>query len=248
MGDAYKDISCPPGAEADQAGLAVVIVTFNSVRALPGLLNSLPEGLQGIDRFEIIVADNDFVDGQPNWQNPIRYVQQSSGWAATRAMPRQSMRQRPACTRIPICLILNPDLRLYPGAVRPLIEHVAKPSVGIAVPRNYKEDGTADPTLRREPSLLTAWADALLGGTLATRIGWGEIVGDPLRPMRIDRMGDRLGIAGFGTRTTRCRRVGRIVFSLQRGSGLSAKGPARQASTSSTIHGRRSCMKAGKAA
>jgi GT2 family glycosyltransferase len=62
--------------------------------------------------------------------------------------------------------------------VKRLVQLTAKPSVGIAVPRNFKEDLTTDPTLRREPSILTAWADAVMGGKLAARVGLGEIVGN----------------------------------------------------------------------
>ncbi len=76
-------------------------------------------------------------------------------------------------------LILNPDLRLAEGAVLRLLDHACRPGVGIALPRNLREDGSLDPTVRREPSLATAWCDGLLGGTLAGRLGLGEIVADP---------------------------------------------------------------------
>ena len=46
------------------------------------------------------------------------------------------------------------------------------------MPRNLCTDGTVDRTIRREPSVRTAWADALLGGKLATQLGLGEIVHD----------------------------------------------------------------------
>ena len=60
------------------------------------------------------------------------------------------------------------------------------PSVGIAAPRNFREDGTTDPTLRREPSVVTAWADAILGGKVAGNLGLGEIVS---KAARYDRLG-----------------------------------------------------------
>ena len=47
-----------PGAPS----LAVIIVTYNSADPLPGLLDSLAPGLEGIDRFEVVVVDNDSRD------------------------------------------------------------------------------------------------------------------------------------------------------------------------------------------
>jgi N-acetylglucosaminyl-diphospho-decaprenol L-rhamnosyltransferase len=75
-------------------------------------------------------------------------------------------------------LILNPDLRLQPGAVRAMLDCMISTSIGIAVPRNLRKDGTLDPTIRREPSVWTAWADSLLGGRLAARFGLGETIDD----------------------------------------------------------------------
>ena len=77
-------------------------------------------------------------------------------------------------------LILNPDIRLLPGAASLLVDRLTDPSVGVAVPRILAEDGTTRLSLRREPSLMTAWTDAILGGALAARIGTGEMIGDPL--------------------------------------------------------------------
>ena len=64
------------------------------------------------------------------------------------------------------------------GAVRTMRHWLAKPSIGVVVPRNLCADGSVDCTIRREPSVCTAWADALLGGKLATQLGLGEIVYD----------------------------------------------------------------------
>ncbi len=159
--------------------LAVVIVTFNSARVLPPLLDSLPAGLSGVDDFEVVVVDNDSRDGSaelaaehPIGPKVVRMGRNAGYAAAINAAASIVDADRDL-------LILNPDLRLYPGAARPLIECALMPSVGIVVPRNFREDGTTDPTLRREPSMLTAWAEAVLGGTLAGRLGWGEVVGEP---------------------------------------------------------------------
>src|SRR3989442_15082908 len=43
-------------------GLSIVIVTYNSASVLPGLLDSLPAGLEGVKQSETIVVDNDSAD------------------------------------------------------------------------------------------------------------------------------------------------------------------------------------------
>lgn len=159
--------------------LSIIIVTFNSGAVLPALLDSLPEGLRGIAEFEVVVVDNDSRDGSaelaqahPVGPRVMRMGRNAGYAAAINAAAATALSNADL-------LILNPDLRLYPGAVRPLSALAAMPSVGIVVPRNFREDGTTDPTLRREPSILTAWSEAVLGGKLAARLGWGEIVGEP---------------------------------------------------------------------
>jgi len=75
-------------------------------------------------------------------------------------------------------LVLNPDVRLMPGCVAEL-RTAMQPGVGIAVPRLL--DGAAQPvnSLRREPTVLRAWADALIGARRAGRYrSLGETVTD----------------------------------------------------------------------
>ncbi len=181
MADTDQDITAVlDGADAT-ATVSVVIVTYNSASALPALLGSLPAGLNGVDRFEVIIVDNDSRDGSAELAeaHPLRpkviRMGRNAGYAAAINAGASTVNPKSHL------LVLNPDLRLYPDAVRPLLDHLVARSVGIVVPVNYREDGTLDPTLRREPSMLTAWAEAILGGTLAARLGWGEVVGEPSR-------------------------------------------------------------------
>ena len=160
----------------DKGGLAVIIVTYNSAEALPALLDSLADGLRGIERFEVVVADNNSHDGSSDLAaaHPLGARVIRMGWNAGYAA---AINAAAATVRHGVSLlVLNPDLRLYPDAAKPLVEHLASPGVGVVVPINYKQDGSVDPTLRREPSVLSAWAEAVLGGSLAARVGWGEIV------------------------------------------------------------------------
>jgi N-acetylglucosaminyl-diphospho-decaprenol L-rhamnosyltransferase len=166
-----------PGPES-QSGLSVVIVTYNSAPVLPGLLDSLPAGLEGIGNFEVIVVDNASSDNsvEAALAHPVRptviKMGRNAGYAAGINAAAAAFRLNSDI------LILNPDLRLMPGAARLLVERLADASVGVAVPNLLYEDGSLRLSLRREPSLVTVWSDAILGSTLAARLGAGEVVTD----------------------------------------------------------------------
>ncbi|WP_062118870.1 glycosyltransferase [Aureimonas sp. AU40] len=158
------------------AGLSVVTVAYNSAGTLPGLLDSLPAGLEGIASPEIVVVDNDSSDGSAEIAEAhavapkVIRTGENGGYAAgiNRALRTIAPGRH--------VLILNPDVRLTPGSVRPLLDRIEAPEIGIAVPRNLMVDGAIDPTLRREPSLASVWAESLLGGRLAGRLGFGEVL------------------------------------------------------------------------
>jgi N-acetylglucosaminyl-diphospho-decaprenol L-rhamnosyltransferase len=159
--------------------LSIVIVTYNSASVLPGLLDSLPTGLEGVKQFETIVVDNDSADSSVDiaLAHAIRprviRMGRNAGYAA--AINAAAVIVGPDAD----LLILNPDVRLLPGSVSLLAGRLTDPSVGVAVPRILAEDGSTHRSLRREPSIMTAWTDAILGGRFAGRIGVGEMIGDP---------------------------------------------------------------------
>jgi GT2 family glycosyltransferase len=77
-------------------------------------------------------------------------------------------------------LLLNPDMRLESGSIQPLVDTVAAPGVGIAVPRLVDQDGGLRYSLRRSPTISRAWGEALLGGDRAGRFAaWGEVITAP---------------------------------------------------------------------
>jgi N-acetylglucosaminyl-diphospho-decaprenol L-rhamnosyltransferase len=79
-------------------------------------------------------------------------------------------------------LVLNPDVRLGPGCVRHLLAALREPGTGIAAPRLEDGRGLLIPTMRREPTLLRALADALFGAGRAGRHPrLGEVVTDHRR-------------------------------------------------------------------
>jgi GT2 family glycosyltransferase len=159
--------------------LAVVIVTYNSAKVLPGLLSSVKAGLAGIPRYEVIVADNASRDGTVDIaaSHPIgvRIVQtgRNAGYAAA---INAAVATVSADTDV---LVLNPDIRLSSGVVRIMRDRLSDASVGAVVPRITGENGRVSLSLRREPSILTVWAEAVIGGTLARQLNLGEVIARP---------------------------------------------------------------------
>lgn len=173
-----RDASLTPKPAANPV-LSIIIVTYNSAPVLPELLDSLPAGLEGIKPFETIVVDNDSADNSvdtalnhPVHPKVIR-MGRNAGYAA--AINAAAATVSPEAD----LLILNPDVRLLPGVAKVLVDCLTDPSVGVAVPRLLDEEGVTQWSVRRGPSLMTAWTDTILGGTVAGRLGTGETVRDP---------------------------------------------------------------------
>ncbi|MDR6759619.1 GT2 family glycosyltransferase [Mycoplana sp. BE70] len=169
-----------PSPVKGTAGIAVVIVTYNSEEVLPGLLDSLAEGLEGLTRRDVIVVDNDSRDASVELARAhpfgVRVIEtgRNAGFAA-------GINAAAATTDKDMhLLVLNPDIRLHRGAAARLVARLDDPSIGVVAPQMLNEDGMVAQSLRREPSLMTAWSDALAGTRLAARLGLGEIVADPL--------------------------------------------------------------------
>ena len=161
--------------------ITVAVVTFNSSEMLPGLLDSLAVGMAGVTPYEVIIVDNNSRDGsveiaRTHPQKPI-VIEMGSNAGYAAAINAAMAHMHPDSH----LLVLNPDLRMYARAAKALLVALENPAAGIVVPRNFKEDGTTDPTIRREPAVLTAWADSLLGGKAASRRGWGEMIDTPDR-------------------------------------------------------------------
>ena len=158
--------------------IAVVVVTYNSERLLADLVTSLESGLAGLS-WHLTVADNASSDGTVATlatlapQARIVEIGRNAGYsaginAAVAAAASHSM-----------VLVLNPDIRLAPSSGRELVRVLRSTGAGIVVPRLLHGDGTPAHVLRREPSVLRAFGDALLGARRAGRFPvLGEIVTD----------------------------------------------------------------------
>ncbi len=160
--------------------ITVVVVTYNSAAHLPRLVDSLPDALAGVGEWTLHVVDNDSTDGTPALVEQLlpaaalTRVGANRGYAAGINLAAD---QAPPDHHL---LVLNPDVRLHPGCVAHLL-HAVDLGAGIVVPKLLDDDGVLSPSLRREPSLTRAWAEALIGGRRAARLGLSEVISDPRR-------------------------------------------------------------------
>lgn len=136
----------------------LVVVAYNSADVVVDLLRSVRPALGGTTA-KVVVVDNGSSD------NTVEVVER---WAITEGgseLPVQVVRSCNAGyaagvnrgvedegSGAPI-LVLNPDVRLGPGSVSPMLAALARPHVGIVVPLIMNPGGDRDNSLRRAPSL-----------------------------------------------------------------------------------------------
>ncbi|MER7009341.1 glycosyltransferase family 2 protein [Dactylosporangium sp. NPDC000555] len=155
--------------EGELADCVVVIVAYNSAKEIGGLLDSLPAAADGL-RLRVIVVDNDSADNTAEvvaarpWATHV-----PSGGNLGYSGGINVGRRTAGPTRA--IAVLNPDLRLEPGSLRRLADAAQAPGAGAAVPRMLDGTGGFFPSLRREPTVLRALGDALLGGKWPSRPG-----------------------------------------------------------------------------
>ncbi|WMT92828.1 glycosyltransferase family 2 protein [Pelagibacterium sp. H642] len=160
--------------------VTVVTVSYNSSEVLAGLLDSLEPALSQVGHYQVLVVDNMSSDSSVaiaqghNITDRVIETGRNAGYAAAINAADAYVGDSEAL------LVLNPDIRLSPGSVRLMLDRMASDgTVGIVAPQLFNEDGILSLSLRKEPSILTAWSEALVGGTIACRMGLGEVIGDP---------------------------------------------------------------------
>ncbi|HSE54782.1 MAG TPA: glycosyltransferase family 2 protein [Nocardioidaceae bacterium] len=162
-----------------QPRVAVIVVTWNSAGVVADLLTSLHAGMRGLD-WDLVVADNDSADGTVDVVRslaPAAQIVETGRNAGYAAGINAALRRVETASAV---LILNPDVRLRPGAGIELVRGLSEPRAGIVVPVQLDAQGRVLPTLRRDPTLLRAWGEAVLGGDVAGRNPLlGEVVHDP---------------------------------------------------------------------
>ncbi|MDQ3932902.1 MAG: glycosyltransferase, partial [Actinomycetota bacterium] len=190
--------------------VTLVVVTHDSAQPLRAFFAALSSALADVDGYEIVVADNASRDETVELvaelapEATVVRLGRNAGYAAgINAAVARARRSRAV-------LVCNPDVRLHPGAVRCLLDALTVPvrpgapavgpalpmpefpvhEVGIVVPRLVEADGRLSLSLRREPRVLRALGEAVLGGTRAGRFpALGEVVSDPrcfVRPCSAD--------------------------------------------------------------
>lgn len=169
--------------------VAVIVVTWNSAKVLPGFLAALPDGMAGLD-WRLVVADNDSADDTVEVLRKLApdatVVQtgRNAGYAAGVNAALEAAGEHGAA------LICNPDIRMRQGCAKRLVDSLGD-GVGIAVPLLYEEGrDTPHHSLRRESSVLRALGEAVIGNRRAGRFPrLSELVTDPAayrRPTRAD--------------------------------------------------------------
>jgi exopolysaccharide biosynthesis WecB/TagA/CpsF family protein len=156
-----------------------VVVTYQSAGHVGALLEALQtEREAGLD-LDVVVVDHASTDGTVD-------VVAGFGWA--RLVPTGGNFGYAAGVNVgerlappgQALLVLNPDLVPAPGALARLLDALDDLQVGVVVPRIEDDDGTLSPSLRHEPSLGRAVADAVLGRRSARLPrGWSGMVWDP---------------------------------------------------------------------
>lgn len=156
-----------PGRPAD---VAVVIVTYNNEKDIRGLLATLRQEADGL-RIRVVVADNDSTDATVEILREFQDVVTvptggNLGYAAGINVAQRWVGD------VEAVLVLNPDLRVAPGAISSLLEAIRSGTADVVVPRILDGTGKLTRSLRREPSIGTVFGDALLGERWPQRPGF----------------------------------------------------------------------------
>lgn len=149
--------------------LAVITVTYSPGRHLEALADSLDTATA--DAFALVCADNGSTDGAPEALAAARGDVEvfstggNIGYGAAINAAVRRLRGRRLAGEIngEYFLITNPDVRFTPGSIDELAACLTQePAAGAAGPRIEEEDGSAYPSARQVPGLLTGSGHALL--------------------------------------------------------------------------------------
>jgi GT2 family glycosyltransferase len=163
--------------------VAIIVVTWNSAEILPGLIDSLPSGMAGLD-WQLVVADNDSADDTVALIEKLApsaiVVQTGRNAGYAPAINHALAKISEAVPDADAVLVCNPDVRMRPGCGAALVAGLDRPGTGIAAPLMYDSNGDLIRSLRRESSVTRAFGEAVLGNRRSGRFArWGELVTDP---------------------------------------------------------------------
>ena len=141
-------------AMASRTEIAAVLVNYNAGSELAQALHSIADDLAGRP-WEAVVVDNASSDGSERrvaeFAPRARLVRNATNVGFGRAV-----NQGVAASSAPLVLIMNPDCRLAPGAMRTLQSQLeAHDACAIVGPRVLDPDGAVQGSARGDPDMLT---------------------------------------------------------------------------------------------
>jgi exopolysaccharide biosynthesis WecB/TagA/CpsF family protein len=162
-----------PGAfvpVSSRADTTVVLVTYNNAGDIDPLLHGL-RGEAQAQPLKVVIADNGSTDGTLDRvrAHPDVVLVETGGNLGYAGGINAALRNAGADGDV---LVLNPDLRIMPGAIAALRRRLAESGAGIVVPKLMDDDGTTYRSLRREPGTLKSMGDAVMGQRLPGRPDW----------------------------------------------------------------------------
>ncbi|MGA7207113.1 MAG: WecB/TagA/CpsF family glycosyltransferase [Specibacter sp.] len=153
-----------------RADATVVLVTYNNAGDIDPLIECL-RGEAATQSLKVVIADNGSTDGtleRVRAHADVLLVETGGNLGYAGGI-NAALRSAGAHGEV---LVLNPDLRIVPGAIATLRRRLADSGAGIVVPKLLDDDGTTYPSLRREPGTLKSMGDAVMGRRLPGRPDW----------------------------------------------------------------------------
>lgn len=167
----------PGEVPATRPRIDLVVVTYNSEGEIGGFLDSL-DALDGAS-LRVLVTDNASADATlalaRDHPRAVEVIETGANLGYAAAINAAAGHVRDDA----LLVIANPDVRFRAPFLGPVLAAIAEPGIGIVAPMLVDEHGEPLPSLRRDPAVRRALAEAVLGGHRAGRLGLGELVTEP---------------------------------------------------------------------
>ena len=150
---------------ASSKNLMIVIVNYRMADLTIECLRSLESEVRSCEGVKVIVTDNDSGDGSIQELSVAIEREGWGDWASCMPLPRNGGFSYGNNRAIEVglagsapfefFLFLNPDTKVYPGAIKTLIDFIRRhPNIGIAGPRLEWPDGSLIGTAHNAPTPL----------------------------------------------------------------------------------------------
>jgi N-acetylglucosaminyl-diphospho-decaprenol L-rhamnosyltransferase len=158
------------GPTADQADIAIIIVSTNEAKWLEPCLRTVFEHA-GDAKLDVVVVDNESTDGTRDLVES-RFAQARVVTSENKGFAHANNRGAMTCTARYV-LFLNPDTEIVDGTFGELAAALDERSdVGMAGVKQLTADGTLWPTIRYFPSVSRALGEALASERWPMRGRW----------------------------------------------------------------------------